>query len=825
MNSRNHELLLKISADVTKLKAGLEQASTSVRNFESKINSSTQNIGKGYVSMAKNSTPHIDKLANKLHNGLAIATKAGVAAVAAGAIATIKAAADYESAFAGVRKTIDATEQEYSELSTSIRKMSKEIPSSAAEIAKVAEVAGQLGIQKENIIGFTRTVIDLGNATNLVGEEGAMEMARFANIVSMNQKDFSRLGSTIVDLGNKTATTERDIMSMGMRLAGAGKQVGLTVPQIMGLAATLSSLGVEAEMGGSAFSRLMVKMNLAAETGDKADRILKKTGMNLRELQMMASHNTKGFGKLAKSLGYTKEEFRNFIDASAALKAFSSVTGKTSAEFKKAFKDDAAGAIATFIGGLGKSQKQGKSAIKVLDDMGITEVRLRDAILRASNAEGMMAKTLKISSEAWDENKALSEEAAKRYQTFESQSKILKNTLTDMGISIGSRVLPKLNDLVRSFRDKLPNAVQNIKTTIKTFGPVVIGATASIATYKTILIATEIKTKALTVATKLLHLAMAHPIAAVVAGVIGLGTALASNKAITESSIFASNRLRKARENLKTATDNLKIAENNLSEAKTNEREASLNAEQATINLEQARKRTTEILKQYGSGSIEYRQAQLDEKRAIMDVETAEKNKKKAIEETAKAQDEIVKKKEAIKKAESEVRNAINDTTSRVSRAKKEWEEYNKALDRYESAKGRHKGNVPIPTRRGAGSNRDAYFLQPRKRRTTGKRATGGPVSANQPYLVGENPDGSINRTTELFIPSSSGYIMNSRNLKDALQDKSEKSTIYNQTINLTLAVEPREGFGYDDAVNMIKQINGVLKSQGLKLNQLGAVR
>jgi hypothetical protein len=38
--------------------------------------------------------------------------------------------------------------------------------------------------------------------------------------------------------------------------------------------------------------------------------------------------------------------------------------------------------------------------------------------------------------------------------------------------------------------------------------------------------------------------------------------------------------------------------------------------------------------------------------------------------------------------------------------------------------------------------------------------AAGGPVMAGQPYLVGDNPDGSINDTTELFVPSQSGTVV-----------------------------------------------------------------
>lgn len=48
-------------------------------------------------------------------------------------------------------------------------------------------------------------------------------------------------------------------------------------------------------------------------------------------------------------------------------------------------------------------------------------------------------------------------------------------------------------------------------------------------------------------------------------------------------------------------------------------------------------------------------------------------------------------------------------------------------------------------------------------------RASGGPVSANQPYFVGENSDGSLNKTSELFIPKTSGNIVNSKNLQSML--------------------------------------------------------
>ena len=327
-------------------------------------------------------------------------TVAVTAPILAAAGASAKAAMDFESAFAGVIKTVDATEEQLAELQTGIREMSKEVPTAATGIAAVAEAAGQLGIQTENVLGFTRVMVDLGEATNLSATEGATQLAKFANITQMSQKDFDKLGSSIVALGNNSATTEADIVAMAMRLAGAGKQVGMTEADIVGLSAALSSVGIEAEAGGSAMSKVMVEIQLAV------------------------------------------------LDGGKALDKFASVAGMSAAEFAQAFDTDAAGAITSFVTGLGKVDKQGGSAIAVLQDMEITEVRMRDALLRAAGAGELMTKSLKLSSGAWDENNALTKEAAQRYATTESQLKISKNRMTDAAITIGKTLLPVIADIV-----------------------------------------------------------------------------------------------------------------------------------------------------------------------------------------------------------------------------------------------------------------------------------------------------------------------------------------------------------------------------------------
>jgi len=324
--------------------------------------------------------------------------------VAAAGYAT-KAATDFESAFAGVRKTVDATEEQLNELETGIRDMSKELPSSANEIAGVAESAGQLGIQTNNILGFSKAMIDLGNSTNLTADEAASSLAQFANITQMSQKDFDRLGAVIVDLGNNSATTEKDIVNMGMRLAGAGKQVGMSESQIMAISAALSSVGIESEAGGSAFSKVMVNMQLAASKGGKD------------------------------------------------LDNFAKVAGMSSEEFADAYKENAAGALTEFVSGLGRLKESGGDAIGTLDDMGIKEVRMRDALLRSAGAGDVLSESIGRASKAWDENNALTKEAEQRYGTTESKMKIAKNEIDDAAITIGKNLLPVVADLAGGLAD------------------------------------------------------------------------------------------------------------------------------------------------------------------------------------------------------------------------------------------------------------------------------------------------------------------------------------------------------------------------------------
>lgn len=332
-------------------------------------------------------------------------TKGLTVPLLAGAGVAVKAAIDYESAFAGVKKTVDGTPQQFAQLSTSIREMAKEMPSSAVEIAHVAEAAGQLGVPIGAIKDFSKTMINLGVSTNLSSEEAASSIAKIGNIMQVSGKDLGtwsgHFGSAVVDLGNHFATTERDIVEMTNRLAAGGKLAGLTTPEILGLATAMSSVGIEAEAGGSAMTQTLT-----------------------------------GIGKAVSGVGKGAKE---------KLEVIAQTAGMTAEQFSTAWKQKPAEALQAFIKGLQRAHDEGKNMDGILDELGMTGIRQGNMLKSLASASDKMSEAVSRSNTAWKENNALTNEASKRYETTESQLKIFKNKLTDIAIEFGGPLLKALN--------------------------------------------------------------------------------------------------------------------------------------------------------------------------------------------------------------------------------------------------------------------------------------------------------------------------------------------------------------------------------------------
>lgn len=326
-----------------------------------------------------------------------------------------KTAIDFESAFAGVRKTVDATEDQFATLRQGILDMSKELPTSAGEIAAVAEAAGQLGIKAENILEFTRTMVMLGDTTDIVADQAAKSLARIANVLQLPQDQFDEMGSTIVDLGNNFATTESEIVDMSTRIAAAGKIADLTASDVFAIATALSSVGVNAESGGTAAQKGILAINDAVARGG----------------------NT--------------------------LSVFAQTAGMTSEAFTEAWRKDAGQAFSEFIKGLGR---QGAGATLTLEKVGLQSERTRAAFLSLSNSGDLLNNTLETGRNAWEENNALTKEAEQRYNTMASDISEAFNSLKAIAASFEGIIKPAIKgftDAVKEISSVLENLSDETK--------------------------------------------------------------------------------------------------------------------------------------------------------------------------------------------------------------------------------------------------------------------------------------------------------------------------------------------------------------------------
>jgi TP901 family phage tail tape measure protein len=341
---------------------------------------------------------NVDALAYKLRmTGFALSGAITLPILAVGR-AVLTVGSNFESSFANVEKVIEGSAEQIAQLEADIRSMALEIPMSASGIAEIMAIGGQLGIATDELSAFTEVAIRMGTATNLSAEEAADSIARFLNITNQGMPStaaqFEQVGSVVVDLGNKSASTEQEILRMAMRLAAAGTQIGLSQHEILGMSSALASLGIRAESGGSSFSRVMLEIANAVDNGGDA------------------------------------------------LDQFAEVAGVTATQFAQIYENEPVQAISMFLEGLNNLREGGENLFPVLEGLDLNTIRVRDATLRAALGYELFADQIKIAAEESRDVNALMNESEKRFETVGSQWQLVKNNASELAITLFQELRP-----------------------------------------------------------------------------------------------------------------------------------------------------------------------------------------------------------------------------------------------------------------------------------------------------------------------------------------------------------------------------------------------
>lgn len=392
-----------------------------------------------------------------------------------------KSAIEFESAMTGVYKTVDGTDEQLADIREGIRDLAVEIPASTSELAAVAESAGQLGIATDDILSFTKTMTMLGTTTNMSAETAATALARFANVAGTAPENYERLGSTIVALGNNFAATESEITEMAQRLASAGSLAGLNEADIMALAAAMSSVGIEAEAGGTAMTQTLNAISKAVDT------------------------QSNKLGTLA------------------------AIAGMSAQQFSAAWRAEPIEALTAFIGGLGELDEQGESSTLILDELGMSGVRQSNMLRSLSLASEEMTGAVELANTAWEENTALQDEANLRYDTTESKLQLLHNSVERLSTAYGETLTPAIG-LAADGTANLVNKLAGVVEQCPGVGTAITSLGAGLTTFGVgTVVTTALQCERLATAIKAIGIAAkSNPYIAIAAAVATLGTGLVS---------------------------------------------------------------------------------------------------------------------------------------------------------------------------------------------------------------------------------------------------------------------------------------------------------
>lgn len=329
----------------------------------------------------------------------------GAAGAVAGVAFPVKLAVEFESAMADVKKVVDFdTPKQFKEMEQDILRLTRTIPMAGTELAKITASGGQLGVARKDLPKFTETIAKMSVAFDMAADQAGDSMAKLANVYQIPIDQIGKLGDAVNHLSNSSPAKAGDIINTLGRVGGVAKQFGLTEIQTTSLSNAFISLGKTPEIAGTAINGMLTKLMTADKQGAKFQQALKNMGIESQDLKKAIKENgEQALMDFLKQVGKLPKE--NQMGALVDL-------------FGLEYADD----VAVLVSGLETYKKS-------IDELKKTSKDGKPAFI------GSMDK-----------------EFAARSATTANNWQIFKNSLTEIGITAGSVLLPALNQLMTTIR-------------------------------------------------------------------------------------------------------------------------------------------------------------------------------------------------------------------------------------------------------------------------------------------------------------------------------------------------------------------------------------
>ena len=303
----------------------------------------------------------------------------------------IKKAIEFESAMADVVKVANLSKDETLKFGNALQELSTKIPIAADGLASIAASGAQLGISKDKLIDFTKVVAKMSTAFDMSANEAGDSVAKLMNVYGLSLSEVTKLGDALNHLSDNTAAKAKDMIEVLSRIGGTAKMFGLSSKEASALSDAFLAMGKPPEVAATAINALLTKLNTADKQGKKFQDGLRALGLN-------------------------------------------------SVKIKMAIKNDPQKAIMMVLESLKRLDKQAQMG--VLTDMFGAEYS-DDIALLVSGLENYK-KALRLTANESDYLGSMQKEFENRSATTANKLQLLGNSLTKIGIALGSVVLPPL---------------------------------------------------------------------------------------------------------------------------------------------------------------------------------------------------------------------------------------------------------------------------------------------------------------------------------------------------------------------------------------------
>lgn len=333
---------------------------------------------------------------NLRQSGMAEIDFGVVAAVTAPLVAAAKAAIDFESSMADVRKVVDFdTPQQFADMNSEIRQMALQLPMAAKDIAAIYAQGGSAGIARADLQGFAQDAVKMGVAFGLTAEQSGEQMAAWRAAMGLTQDGVRGLADQINYLDAKGNSSAKNVAEVVTRVGSIGKVAGLSSSTVAALAATMDAVKVPSDVAATGIKNFV----LALTQGNAATKSQKDTlaALRLEAPKVAKAMQVDSKGTVLDILNRIKS-----VDPSRQAAVLSELFGKESIE-----------AIAPFISNLDLL----KTNLKLVGD--------------ATGYAGSMAKEYDV-----------------RAATTANSLQLFWNRVTDVGIALGTIFLPPLNEFL-----------------------------------------------------------------------------------------------------------------------------------------------------------------------------------------------------------------------------------------------------------------------------------------------------------------------------------------------------------------------------------------